>query len=287
MRVLWYVKQTQYAVPLFAVLFFLLITLIPGGASEFQGAATVAAGIFGIYIGFTINSSRAKLNGINELLKTENARNLLTYRLSSAFGEKVQDDIRNLLDKYLIDQIDYRLEDFDLSGSSLHELHSYVTNIKAKTSKEKEALSSISSTINQQWIDRAQIETLVIQRLSRMEWLSIIGLAGGFILSLWPLSNGDLLLSLMLTVIASSVLLLIFVLRDLDQLKWQKSKWTWLPLHKLFLHLDLTPYYPAGVIKNGEARVKRGEEIRVARYYSPYPNMVDKTIEIVEYGQNI
>lgn len=286
MRLSELLKQTEYQIVAFAVSFFLIITLFPGQAAEFQGAATVAASLFGIYIGFSINSSRIKLNRVNELLKTENANNLLIYRLSANFGNEVQNKIRKLLDAYIIDQIDYKLEDFDQSGKTFYAVYRYVVNLNATTAKEKTALSSMISVLNTQSTNRAQIETLTLEHLSKLEWLSLGGLTIGFIISLWPISTGNILLSFMLTILATAVILLVFVLRDLDRLKWQKSTWTWRPLHKLFNDLDLVPYYPLGVILRHEAKVQKGEKIRIARYFNHYPNMEDKTIETVEYGND-
>jgi len=69
----------------------------------------------------------------------------------------------------------------------------------------------------------------------------------------------------------------------LNNLKWQKTIWTWQPLHNLFKNLDLIPYYPKPVVDRGEAKIEKGELIRLANYPQSYPDMTKKVIETVEY----
>lgn len=275
-------RRTSSLIVLFTIAFLTIALVRPGGGNS-PAYSTAAAGIFGIFIGFSISNSRARLNRVNELLKTENANNLLVYRLSAVFGDKIQDDIRKLMDEYLIDQIDYRLDDFDRSGKSFHKLYKFIINLEFKNEKQKMALSSMVSTLNLSSSNRIQIETLTTQRISKFEWISVWSLTSVVVLNLYAITRHDVFQSMLITILASSLILLVLVLRDLNDLKWQKGIWTWKPLHSLFVNLDLLPYYPRIIVDIGEAKIPSGEKVRLADYPNPYPDMSNKTIKVEEY----
>jgi len=131
--------------------------------------------------------------------------------------------------------------------------------------------------------NRIQIETITNQKLSRFEWISVWGLTFVVISQMYQMSHDDVFASISLTVLASASFLLVLVLRDLDNLKWQKDKWTWEPLHNLFTNMELMPYYPRVIFETGEAKAPYGVKIRVADYPDLYPIMTNKTVTTVEY----
>lgn len=278
-----YLKRTSSLFVLFAVAFLAVALVKPGGGNS-PTYSTAAAGIFGIFIGFSISNSRKRLNRVNELLKTENADNLLVYRLSAVFGSKIQDKIRELMDSYLIDQIDYRLDDFDRSGDSFDKLYEYVINLEFENEKQKMTLGSMVSTLNESSSNRIQIETITTHKISIFEWISVWSLTFVVVFNLYGMTTGDVFQSLLITILASAIILLVLVLRDLDNLKWQKAVWTWKPLHSLFVNMDLLPYYPRIIVDVGEAKIPNGEKIRLADYPNPYPDMTNKTIKVEEYS---
>ncbi|HSX18108.1 MAG TPA: hypothetical protein VLE51_02015 [Candidatus Saccharimonadales bacterium] len=277
-----YLTRTSSIIVLFTIAFLTLVLVKPG-EGDLPTYSSAAAGIFGIFIGFSISNSRGRLNRVNQLLKTENANNLLVYRLSSVFGDEIQDKIRKLMDAYLIDQIDYRLDDFDRSGDTFHKLYEYIINLEVKNDKQKMVLDSMIKTLNISSSNRVQIETITTQRISIFEWISVWSLTFVVVFNLYLITRHDAFQSILITILASALILLVLVLRDLNNLKWQKGIWTWKPLHNLFVNMDLLPYYPRIIVEIGEAKIPSGEKVRLADYPNPYPDMTDKVINVEEY----
>lgn len=281
MRIL---QKTSTQITLFTLAFFALVILYPGhGYSDFLFMFSAAAALlFGIFIVFSISNSHERINKVNEFLKVEDANNLSIYRLSRVFGKETNDEIRALLDTYLMDQIDYQLEDFHKSGGSFHDLYKYITDLEPLNRKQEAAYGEMLHTLTDSSSNRIQVETLVNQKLSRYEWISVWSLAFVTISHTYEMSHKDEIFNaILLTILASASLLLVLVLRDLDNLKWQKGKWTWQPLHRLFLNMDLMPYYPRIIIESGEAKVPHDEKIRLADYPNPYPDISGKTVDVV------
>ena len=249
----------------FSILFFVVTQLFPGhGYTDFLFMfATSAAVIYAIFIIFSIDRSHERFGKVNELLKTEDANVRIIYNLSHVFGATIQDKVRDLLDSYLIDQVDYRLEDFYYSSGSFNKLYEYVLALEPKGKKQESVYDELINVLTLSSINRVQIEAYTKQKISRVEWMSVWALTFLVISHTYEMTRGDIFSSILLTIMASAVLLMTLMLRDLNSLKWQKDEWTWQPLHRTFVHLNLLPYYPGPIIDSGEARPDKGQEILV------------------------
>lgn len=278
-------KKTSTLIILFTVSFFSLLIIRPGeGYSNFLFMFSAAAAlIFGIYIVFSVSNVRDRLNKVNELLKIENANNLLLYKMSANFGAELQGNIRGLMDSYLIAQVDYRLEDYNQSREAFQALYDRIVLIDPEGKRQEVIYEEMIDILTLSSVSRIQIETIVDQKISNYEWISVWGLTFVVVSHLYEMSNGDTYAAVLLTILASASVLLVLVLRDFDSLRWQKDTWTWKPLHRLFQNMDLIPYYPRQVVTSGEAKIAKGQKIRLAYYPEYYPNMVGKTIEVVEF----
>lgn len=263
----------------FAVTFFTFTLLFPGDNAEplYAGAA---ASIFGIFIGFSISGANDRISRVNELLKTENGYNLINYNMSKQFGKKVQDEVRELIDNYLIAQIDYKLEDFYRSGPEFNRLYSYFLALEPKTTKEEKAYDEIIEALNDQTLGRSQIETIVSERISRYEWASALFLLVLVVVTAYSMSDGTVLRAIFVSILATASLLLVLVLRDINNLKWDKYTWTWKPLRNLFRNLSLIPYYGDN---EHEVKFEPGERFRLATYLDKYPDMSGKKVAIYGY----
>jgi len=281
-----YLKNTSGVLTVFSVVFFSLCYFWPAD-SGLPEIIQISAGIFGIYVGFAVANSRSRLNQIDNMLKVENANNLLIYKLSQSFGKEEQAKIRGMLDDYIIDQIDYRLEDFRLSRKSFFKLYDHVVQLKPKDENQEATLAAMIECLNTSSTNRSNIESVVAQRISRHEWVAIIILGAVLVANLYSASDGSWQTALILTGIGAASVLLMLVLSELNDLKWQKDIWTWKPFHQLFLDLDLVPYYSRRLLEIGEAKVEKGEKVRLADYPNPYPDTTGKVVTTEEYGVRV
>jgi hypothetical protein len=276
-------KKTSTLSIALTFIFFIFAVIRPasGNQNSLVVVSAAAALIFGVFVVFSISNSHERINKVNELLKIEDANNLSLYKISSIFDKKVQEDIKKMMDQYLIDQIDYKLVDFHRSRHSFDKIYKYILRLECKGLNQEECYKLMLQILNESAENRTLIETLTSHKLSKAEWISVTGLTLVIVALLYELTDTDLFHTLILSVLASSSILLVFILRDLDNLKWQKDLWTWKPLHRLFKELDLIPYYPKHIVDIGEAKIQKGEVVRLASYPSPYPDMKDKIIDTV------
>jgi hypothetical protein len=277
-----FIKSTAFLTVTFAILFFLVVILLPGENVEplYAGAA---AGIFSIFTGFSISSASSRLGRINELLKSENAHNLVTYYMVGQFGKKTQDQMRAMIDNYLMSQIDNRLEDFDRSSQEFKMIREYVMNLEFSTPKQEKAYAEMVQNLNKQTLNRSQIETMLGGRVSGYEWASIIFLLILVVFTAHSMSDGTIVRAIFVTILATASVLLVLVLRDTNNLKWGKNDWTWAPLRRLFQNLDLIPYFPSNNLH--EVKFEKGEKFRAG--ISPKDernNSGDRKIKLIEYG---
>lgn len=84
---------------------------------------SVATFLYGIFIGFVMSSRHTRLNALREGLRSEDARYVSIYKLSSTFGKKIQKKIQSLIDDYLTSNIDYELPEYRLAAPKFLKLY--------------------------------------------------------------------------------------------------------------------------------------------------------------------
>ena len=241
--------------------------------------------LFGILIAFLITNSQSNLSRVNEIIKSDEANWLSLYELSGIFGKEIQNKVRELLDKYLIDQIDYYLKDFKYSAESFMNLYKYIMDLDLKTDKESLVYQNLLSILSDSAINRKKVETFVQDKMLNMEWIIILILLVIQLFFIFYFNSGSLISILLSSVLSTAAVALVLVLRDMDNLKRKEDVWIWEPLSNLFHLLELLPYYPISVVKGGRAKIKKGERIRVAKYSDVYPDMTNKKVEEMEFGK--
>ncbi len=130
--------------------------------------------------------------------------------------------------------------------------------------------------------NRKQVEALVRRSMLRFEWAILLTLLAVILFCLFSLNNGTAVSIITTTLLSSAAITLVFVLKDLDSLRWKEEYGIWDPLGDLFLELDLLPYYPKTVLDTGRTRLKKGQKVRIAEYPNPYPDITGKKIKIIE-----
>ncbi|MBI5880599.1 hypothetical protein HZB90_00540 [archaeon] len=242
---------------------------------------SVSSFLFGIFVAFSISDRHSRLKEIRTQLREGDALIFDIYKHSAVFGKKTQDMCRFLLDDWVIATIDYKLEDFHKARGKFIAVYDFVLSLKPSNNKQNIAYGKMLDIIKDMNKENKRMRYLVTDRISLSEWGSILALSGIILFCLFYINSGSLS-SMVLTVLLSVTLtLLVLVLRDLDDLYWKEQKWIWDPLTDLFHELDLLPYFPDDVFIRRRIRLKPGLKYRVGRYAHPYPDMTDKTIEIV------
>jgi hypothetical protein len=259
---------------------FIVGTLLDGSGYSDNSAvlAQIVTFIFGIYLAFSIYNNQTKYDTVRGLLRTDDALLLAIYKMSSVLGKDIQHTMQGKIDAYLIAQLDYKLEDFKMTDKAFLDIYEYILTLEPKSAKQVETYNLILNTINQSLINRELVETHVSQRITRLEWFSILSLLG--ILSFYVVtlnSNGIIYAFISALLIVTSTSLTV-VLYKTDNLSWRASDWIYSQLHSLFLNLDLVPYYSEPAVKMEHAQLSKGTIIRIGHYPEPYPSLVGKTV---------
>lgn len=261
----------------------LLLGLLPIDFSDLPHTELltgIAYFVLGILLGFTLENVRTGLSRVNELLKSVDADVLAVFQLTKAFGDEATERFRHLLDSHLQDQIDYFLTEWRESEPSYLELWRAALNLRPAGAAQEIAYDHLLGQLEVMGGHRKQLESLVRQRVRAPEWLALLGL----FVSLWLLV---LLAGPVPAVLTAVEALMIAALAGLlctvwlmDNFKWQENQAIWEPLHRLFLALDLVPYYPADVFETGRLARPAGP-VRIARYPHRYPDMSGKVVTML------
>ena len=255
---------------------------LPEAGGRYELLLGVAYFVFGILVAFAIENARGGLSRVNELLKAGDADLVSIYQLSASFGPDAQAELRDVIDAHIQDQIDYRLVDFERSTPSFLTLFARVRDLEPTSTRGEIAYDHLLGICTAASERRKQLEALVRQRVSPVEWVTLVSLLA----ALWGLmlaaNGGPIVAGLLGGVLVASLAGLLVLLRHLDEFRWQEGEAIWNPLHNLFLSLDLLPYYPRDTVRTGRLDPPSGQ-LRLVDYPHPYPDMTDKTIVIADH----
>jgi hypothetical protein len=280
-----------YRLILAFVIFLLLSFIIVGqGKTDFADKIlTVTSFVFGIILAFSISNRYSRLSNIREKLREQDAKLLEIYYLSQGFNKQLKDKIKNLIDDFLIVQLDYKLKDYNtLVPEKTRSMFLYLEKLKL-TKKEDEIRKDILKILE----EIIEINKAVVYQLENKmafyEWIVLCTLSVIiFFVLIYFFNTNTFITVFIISFLNTALCLLLFILNDLDNLAWQEQNWIWKPLTNLFIELDLFPYFPIDVLNSGRLSLKeikkwdKVKKIRVAHYPLSYPDMTGKKVEIIK-----
>jgi hypothetical protein len=242
--------------------------------------ASMAAFLFGILLAFTIVRTRERLTRVQDLVAKGNAALFSIHQAVAVFGDDDRRRIRDLIDRHLTDQIDYRLVDYHHASASYLELVDSMYALDPTTKQEDDVYKELVKLGIEMGSYRALIEAAVGQAMSPLEWsgLSLLLLLLLGLIAVLP--GGTALGSLAAGVLAGTLVTLMLLLRKLDLMRWHERVTIWEPTTRLFRNMGRDPYVPREVIDNG--RYRPTGRIRVVEYPDPYPLRSTKVVTVEE-----
>ncbi len=243
--------------------------------------ASIASFLFGILMAFTIVRTRERLALVQDLVSKGNASLLAIHSLMEVFPGAERSSVRELIDRQLTDQIDYRLVDNFLSSSSHLALINAVIALEPRTRQEEVVYKEAVEICIDMGSNRALIEAASGQALSAIEWSGLLLLLLLLMGLIAVLPGGTLWGALVAGLMAGTLVTLIVLLRKLDRLRWHERTSIWEPTARLFRSMGRDPYVPREVIDSG--RYRPTGRIRVADYVDPYPNRNRKLVTVEDF----
>ncbi len=274
---------------------FVLVVLLSAfvkGKSSFDFSQIVAYVIliitvfsFGLFMMFSLENRKERINSIKNSLRKQDAHLFNIHQFSKYFEASVTQKIVNHIDSFLMTQIDYKIEDIDISSESLAEFFDMVRQIETKTEEQKEVKTRILDNLENISLIIKEVSFKAMDKMSKYEWVSLLALFFVIIFGLFYENTNSFICILMISIIATALALLLFILRELDTLHWQEQNWIWNPLTNLFKELGLTPYFPEIIFTTNRVaigKIKGLTKARIAVYKYPYPDFRGKKIRIVK-----
>lgn len=272
---------------LLTYVFFLVLAFFyrgPGLQGNVDKILSIATFLFAIDLGFSTANRKSRLDSIRSLLRKNDGTILEIYEMSKNINKKVNDKIRGLLDELLIAQIDYKLVDFEKTEPQLIKLVEYIDTIDAKDDPGEYKARLIDK--GQELIDtQKQLVYWLKDKMMLFEWISLLIFAAIMIYCVFAISNGSLLTTIVLPMAGTAMVLLLYVVRDIDNLSWQEGAWIWNRLIELFKELDLPPYILNVLFTQNRIKKNKLElpnEYRLVEYSHPYPDFSDKKVTLVK-----
>jgi hypothetical protein len=244
--------------------------------------ASMATFLFGVLIAFTIARTTERLAVVQTLVSRGNASLLSIHQLMAVFHEEAAAKVRQLIDRQLTHQIDYRLLDNHLSTPSHLALTAAIISLDPQTPREEQAYRSLLDTCIDMTANRSQIEATTGQSLQPIEWTGLLLLLLILMALIVVVPGGTIWGALIAGALAGTLVTLVVLLRKLDLLRWHERSSIWEPTTRLFRSMGLHPYVPRQVIIDG--RFRPLGIVRVVDYPDPYPDRSTKIVTLEEFG---
>jgi len=212
------------------LLSFLAAYYIPGGKGDVIGESSIGfLGIlFGIIVGFFIADLYSRYQGIRENSAIDSSCLSTFYYMASILGEnkvnkkwlkKVEERIHNYIKKFMPltwDRYGETEKEFGEIGKSLKEL-------KYTSDKENETYSNILAVYSQHSDAREKLVSYGKDKLSLGEWLVVLFLGSLLLWSLFYIKGPSIVSIIFTGAVTSAILLLLFVIKDLNNLNFGES----------------------------------------------------------------
>ena len=242
--------------------------------------ASMAAFLFGVLMAFTIVRTRERLIRVQDLVAKGNASLFSIHQMMAVFGHEDRDRVRDLVDRHLTDQIDYRLVDYHAATASYLLLTDTVYALKPESRQQDSVYKELITLCLGMGDYRALIEASAGQAMSPLEWTGLFLLLLLLLALIAILPGGTVLGALVVGMLGGTLVTLMILLRKLDVLRWHEKVTIWEPTTRLFRKMGQYPYVPREVIANGRYRLSG--LVRVVDYPDPYPYRASKIVTVEE-----
>jgi ABC-type multidrug transport system fused ATPase/permease subunit len=232
--------------------------LYPGGNPVGEDIVTirnVSSLLFGILAGFFVAFLLNRFATIRSLLTRESTMLMELYKIAQSFGQPFADRVADKIDAYLVIRFD-KDNYFRFSTRGKDALFSIFDDLRAL-----EELSSQNLVSMHRHFVGTLRETIPLRRetivtgnitVSFVQWCSLLLLAFILVASLYCLKSSSFLSSLLTGLLAFAIFLMLYVVKDLSQLRLGGDYLKYETIERVFEHIGKLRYYPLSRIREGE-----------------------------------
>jgi hypothetical protein len=231
-----------------AFVLLLIVSFYVNGVGTFNDISTIftiTSFLYGVLAAWVIGNLWSRLSSIKDMIAVETGDLESIYKFSSVFGKKYVDRIRNAIDDYLLEAFEYELNDYHLKTEKhFLKIFDVVKTAKAKNPTEEQALYQIFECTKDMTKNRNEIIPIATSRLEPYLWMVMIFLSSTIIYSLFYIKTMDMFSIFFTTLVSSTIVLILLVVRDLNQLTAGEEMMGFEIFERIFDIMGKPRYYP-------------------------------------------
>lgn len=244
---------------------------------------TISTFLFGLIAGFYIIVTTTDYNNLKNILALETAGWISLFNSMNIYDKKSVKKLSLLIDEYIRRAFDYEIIDYARQTSvEFDNVANFVSKVGIK--KDKDMLyEKIRETIEKITELRQQLIVLGTRALSFFQWTVLLVLAVLVVTSLYGLRTGEIFFDIVTVLVSSSIVLILFLIRDLDLYIWNEKTFGYYIFQNVFKSIGRLPYYPEESILN--RRIHPAEEKYRMGVFTDFPKTLEKKITIVKKNE--
>jgi len=222
--------------------------------------------LFAILVGFFINDLWTRFQRVRENVSIE-VSGLQTYfifvKILSAFPrhKKWIEKQRELIDRYIKEFFKVEWTNYEKVDPLFNDIMRSLKDIgELKTNKETETYTNFLPLLNEVTTAREKLFMYGKDKLSKAEWMVVCSLASIILFSMFYINTGILSSVFLTGVLSSSVITILLIMRDLNDLSYGEDMISFEPYETIFDVIGKPRFYLKRDIECG--RVKPPKEIK-------------------------
>lgn len=263
--------KSKLKLPIVVVIFTVLAIYIPGGESnDLIGTILGVVGLlFAIVVGFFINDLWSRYQTIRENVAIEVSGLQTYYQFVKVLGKashdhkEWQEKQRELIDGYIKEFFNVEWYDYSKVDPHFNKIVESMEDVgELKTDKEVEIFSNLIPMLNEITTARAKLFMYGKDRLSSSEWFVVYFLAIILLFSIFFINSHDLFSIFLVGMLSSSVIALLFILHDLNDLNYGEETISFESYETIFDTIDKPRYYRKEDVASGRVSLPANKDYR-------------------------
>ena len=208
--------------------------------------------LFGIFAGFVIASRLTRYTRFRDLLTNETGNLIAIYEHAKLIDERFARKTADLIDKYILEGFLYGANEYHKqTEASFYNIFREMNDITPKNPQQENALRAMMYIWREMPKDREELYLLAKDKVGILLKSILIILSGIVIFNLFYIRT-DVLYSHLITVLLStSIILVLFLIRDLDRLKLSDAAMSYGIYFRIFDLMGKPRVYTNWAVKHG------------------------------------
>jgi len=250
------VKSAEITIAVLVVASILAFTLPNSkGSEEVKLLLTISTFLYGIFAGFIIASRMSRFTRFRDLLTNETGFLISLYEYSKLAGEKFSKKIADIIDDYVVEGFLYEVYEYHRkTEASFYAIFDAIRDFNPVNENQREAISQMRWIIRDMPKDREEMYLLEEDKISNLLGITLILLSSVILFCLFFLRVNTIYSDIITVILPTSIILVLILIRDLDQLKISNYAIDYGIYFRLFDIIGKPKLYTSDAIENGKLK---------------------------------